>query len=67
MDGGLQKETHEAQLDPVLGLEGGLDFGAEGDEVGEIGLVKGGENGGGVLGADQAVGNFAAQGRHFLP
>ena len=61
VDGGLDEEGHEAEFHPVLGLEDGLDLGAEGDELGEIGLVEGGEDGGGVLGADEAVGDFAAE------
>ena len=66
VDGGLEKEAHEPQLDAVLGLKRGLNFGAKGDEVGKVSLVKGGENRGGVLGADEAIGNFSAEGRHFF-
>ena len=66
VDGGLEEETHEAEFDAVLGLEGGLDFGPQGDEVGEVGFVEGGEDGGGVLGANESIGDFASEGGHLF-
>ena len=51
----------------MLSLKSGLDLGAKGDEVGKIGFVEGGENGGGVLSANEAIGNFAAKRGHFFP
>ncbi len=66
VDGGLEKEAHEAEFDAVLGLEGGLNFGAKGDEIGEVGFVEGGEDSGGVLGTDESIGDFAAEGGHLF-
>ena len=66
-DGGLEKKAHEAEFNAVLSLKSGLNLGAQSDEIGEIGFVEGGENGGGVLSADKAIGNFAAKRGHFFP
>lgn len=66
MDGGLKEEAHEAKFYPVLRGESGLEFGTKGDEVGEIRLIKSGEDSGSLLSTDQAIGNFSAERGHFF-
>ena len=66
LDRGLDEEAHEAQLDAVLRLEGLLVLGAQGLDPGHVDLVEGGQQGRGLLGLHQALGDPAADGTHAL-
>ena len=63
---GLDEEGHEAEFDPVTGDEAVLEELAEIHDLRHVDLVKGGEDGGGVLRVDEMGGDFAAEGRHPL-
>jgi hypothetical protein len=66
LDDGFHEEGHEAELDAVLGDKAVLQLGAQGHDGAHVALVEGGEDGGGLLGADELVGDLAAQRRHLL-
>ena len=67
LDGRLDEERHEAQADAVLRLEQLLVARAEVDHAGHVGLVEGGQDRGGLLGLDQALGDPLAEAAHPLP
>ena len=66
-DDGFDEERHEAEFDAIFGEEAVLKFFAHVHDSGHVTLIEGGEDGGGLLGADELVGDFAAQGCHFFP
>ena len=64
LDASLHEERHEAELDVVLLLEGLAVFFAQGHDVAHVDFVEGGEQRGGVLGLDEALGHGTTQAAH---
>ena len=60
LDRRLDEKRHEAEADVVFVLEGVLVLAAQGADSGEIGLVEGRQDRGGVLGRDQPLGDALA-------
>ena len=66
-DDGFDEKGHEAEFDAIFGEETVLKFFAHVHDSSHVTLVESGEDGGGLLGADELVSDFAAQGCHFFP
>ena len=64
VDRGLHKEGHKAEFHPVLFQEGVLVLSPQGHDGLHVHLVKGCQDGGGLLGLQQATGHGPAQGAH---
>ena len=62
----LDEERHEAQADAVLLLERLLVAGAQVHDPRHVGFVEGGQDRGGLLGLDQALGDALAEAAHPL-
>src|SRR5262249_46614083 len=66
LDRRLDEERHDAEADAVLLLERLLVLRPQRRHGGQVGLVEGGQDGGAVLGGDQAFGDALADRRHAL-
>ncbi len=62
--GGFDEERHQAQLGPVLFLEGGAELAPQGHHGRHIDLVEGGQERGGLLGLEQTCGDAPAEQAH---
>ena len=65
-DDRLDEERHEAEPDPVLRLKRLFVVGPQLDHSRHVGFVEGGQDRGGLLDFDQALGDFLAEPAHAL-
>ena len=65
-DGGGAEDRHKAEADAVLLFEFLFEAFAQGHGRGHVDFIEGGQDRGGVLGLDQALGDALAQGGHAL-
>jgi hypothetical protein len=65
-DDGFDEERHEAELDAVFGDEAVLQFLAQIHDGGHVALVEGGEEGSGLLSADELVSDLRRSGDIFF-